>query len=283
MRKKILLCLVMLSMQIDAQEKTIVVGNPTTTYVNIIDVQNMGNWTEISLEFNPTNDINATLHPPTGKSPFILSDQRGNRYALKNQMGWEGPDPGGYGTVKLVTNEKKYLKLFFNKLEKIDEIYSLTELGCETGCWNFYDISLKDKVIETVKKEDVSTKFTKSWVDYNVTEDGKKGMRIHGEFTVYNLKGKECYMLVRFADKDEKFLTTTKVGYKNVSGHISLYKKLIPKYNNSYYEDVVVFMPYTEFNLSKEYHNLKYDVDLIYKNGELIKHFEMVDFYYDNK
>ncbi|MDH7445706.1 hypothetical protein [Aquimarina sp. 2201CG14-23] len=283
MKKIILLCLIILSVQIKAQEKTVVVGNSTTTYVTITEVQNTGNWTEISLEFKPTNDINGTLHPPTSRSPFVLSDQKGNRYALKNQMGWEGPDAGGYGTVKLVPNQKKYLKLFFNKLEKIDDIYSLTELGCEKGCWNFYDISLKDKIIETPKKENVSTKFTRTWVDYNVTEDEKKGMRIHAEFTVFNLKDTECYMLVRFADKNEKFLTTTKIAYKNVSGQISLYKKLTPKFDKTYYADVNVFMPYTEFNLSKEYHDLKYDVDLIYKDGGIIKHFEMVSFYYDNK
>lgn len=281
-KKYFLISLVLASLQIQAQQKIIEVGNTVSTYIKIVDVQNVGSWTEISLELAPTSAVNATLHSPSGKSPYVLSDQRGNRYALKSQMGWEGPDTGGYGTLQLLANQKKYVKLFFNKLDNLDEIYSLTELGCTgNGCWNFYDIKLKDKISE--KKKPVQAAYMKTWVDYNVKNDaGELGMRIHVKFSVYNLKDGDCYLLVRFMNEKDEFLKTEKVEYASKSGQISLYKKLKPIYDQTTFNDVKVFMPYAELNLPKADHNLKYDLDLIYQNGELIKHFHIEKFSYKN-
>ncbi|MDY8135625.1 hypothetical protein [Aquimarina sp. 2201CG5-10] len=279
-RKYFLIGLFLISLQIVAQQKTVEVGNAVSNYVKLVDVQNAGSWTEISLELLPTSTVNGTLHAPTGKSPFILSDQRGNRYALKTQMGWEGPDTGGYGTIQLPANQKKYVKLFFNKLDNLDEIYSLTELNCKgDGCWNFYDIKLKDKVVEK-EKPVVQATYIKTWVDFHVKNDaGELGMNIHAKFTIHNLKDGECFLLVRFMNDKDEFLKTEKLKYANKSGQISLYRKLTPIYNQATFNDAKVFIPYSEFNLKGE-HNLKYDLDIIYENGELIKHLHIQKFKY---
>ncbi|WP_130286788.1 hypothetical protein [Aquimarina brevivitae] len=277
-----------------AQSDKIKVVNPTSDYVKIIDVQNLGSWTEISLEFRPTTAINATLHPPTGKSPYVLSDRRGNRYALKNQVGWTGPNSGGYGTIRLNAGDRKVVKLFFDKLPKAKDIYSLTELGCETGCWNFYDIILKDDNYyldvlsdsvdsNTYNEKKGRAKFSDTWIEKNVTNNsGEKGIRFHAKFNLYDLEGKELRMIVRLMNEDGTFVKTEKYGYRNASGQLSLYKKLKPKYKNTVYKDATVFLPFAILNLPRGDHKLKYDVDVIYPDGTLLKHFEITPFTYQS-
>ena len=46
--------------------------------------------------------------------------------------------------------------------------------------------------------------FNKMWVDYDVTEGGLKGMRLHIKFTVYDMLNMDAYMAVYFEYNDER-------------------------------------------------------------------------------
>jgi hypothetical protein len=302
-------------------QNTITVGNSYSDYIKIVEIENTEAWTEVMLEFYPKKSTSGTLHAPSGKSPFVLTDKKGNRYALISQTGWGGSLSGGFGSSSLPAYEKKYVKLFFNRLNNVNDIYSLTEVDCSgTNCWNFYNIKISNKPLTTpsttsytkpkpkvntdninssgsssgsstsktkttyvdTKKFDkskASAKFDKTWIDYDVYENGKYGMRIHSKFTVYNMKGQSCYLTIRFM-KGDKFLKTSKYGFKNISGQIELQKKLSPAYTSAVYNDKMIFMPYSELNLDKGTHYLKCDVDIFHTDGTLLKHLGFKEFKY---
>ena len=256
-------------------QKVVEVGRSQTDYIEIASIQNTGSWTEIMMKVTPKKDMEATLHAPSGTYPFVLSDQKGNRYALTNQIGWGGPGSGGFGKKQLYSGVSFEFKLFFNKLPRVEDIYSLTEVNCEhEGCWNFYDIKLKD----TPATETVVT-FDKAWADYDVYDDaGRLGMRIHAKFTVDNMKGKTSYLSFRFMNEKDEFLTTSNTAYQNSLGQIALYRTLKPAYDSALYSDQFVFMPYEEFGLAAGNYVLKYDVDLLDESGNLIQHFTLGNF-----
>ncbi len=278
MIKKVLplVSMLLLGLQLYAQ-KIVEVGRSQTDYIEIASIQNAGSWTEVLLKVTPKKDMEATLHAPSGTYPFVLSDQKGNRYALKNQMGWNGPNDGGFGKRQLYTGTSFEVKLFFNKLPNVEDVYSLTEVSCDhEGCWNFYDIKLKD----APKAETVVT-FDKVWVDYDVYDDsGRFGMRIHSKFSIENMKGITSYLSIRFMNEKDEFLTTTNTAFQNTLGQIALYRTLKPSYDSTLYSDQFVFMPYNEFKLAAGNYTLKYDVDLLDESGNLIKHFTLGNFTY---
>ena len=256
-------------------QMTVEVGRTQTDYITISEVKNTTSRTEILLKFNPTKDLEGTLHAPSGKNPFVLSDQKGNRYALVSQAGWNGTETGGFGKRKMHAGLAFEVKLFFNKLPNVADIYSLTEVGCDhDGCWNFYDIKLVD---DSASKPSAS--LDSLWVDYDVYDDnGRFGMKIHAKFTVHNMKNKQCFLSSRFQDEKDEFLKTTNTAFQNKSGQISLFQSITPIYDSALFHDQSVFMPYNEFKLPKGKYSLKYDVDILDKSGNLIKHLKLGNF-----
>ena len=126
-----------------------------------------------------------------------------------------------------------------------------------------------------------SGKLDRVWVDYDITEKGRKGMRIHVNFTAYNLKGVSSYLAVYFEKKDGKRLKTNETAYASKAGDVALYFALKPGFDSTVYNDAQLFIPYEELNLRRGRHDLKMDVDLIYENGDFIEHLGFHDFWYD--
>ncbi|MBK5270693.1 MAG: hypothetical protein JJE22_06735 [Bacteroidia bacterium] len=119
----------------------------------------------------------------------------------------------------------------------------------------------------------------KVWVDYDITENGQKGMRIHVKFSVFNMKDVEADLAIYFEKKNGDKLTTTNTAYQAKNGQVAIYKSLKPAYNpESVYNDAQLFMPYKELNLPSGKYDLTMDIDVIYANGNLVKHLEFHDF-----
>ncbi len=112
----------------------------------------------------------------------------------------------------------------------------------------------------------------KIWVDYNVTEKGREGMRIHVKFSTINLKGVDSYLAIFFEKKDGTKILTNNPNYQGKDGRLAVYQSLKPLYDNAVYDDVTFFLPYDEFQLSRGKNNLKMDVNVFYKNGDLVRH-----------
>jgi hypothetical protein len=125
----------------------------------------------------------------------------------------------------------------------------------------------------------ITATFKDLWVDYDVTEDNQKGMRIHTKFSVSNMKGTEGYLAYYFEKKDGERLTSTTTGFKSTSGQLAVYKLMNPAYENTDYNDLAVFIPYSVFNLPTGKNELKIDADIIYKAGGMIQHLKYHEFW----
>lgn len=126
-----------------------------------------------------------------------------------------------------------------------------------------------------------SADFDKLWVDYNVTDKNRLGMRIHVKFTVKNIKNIDSYLVVYFQGEDGTNLLTNNQEFRSSDGRVAVYRALKPSFDVTDYNDLDLFIPYTEFNLSRGKYNLKMDADVIYKNGELVQHLTYYDFEYE--
>lgn len=128
----------------------------------------------------------------------------------------------------------------------------------------------------------IKVSFERVWVDYNVTEKGRKGMRIHVKFSVKNLKDIPSDVAVYFMKKDNTSLTSSNPNFSE-NGKVVIFSPLKPAYDDTIYDDVQLFMPYDELNLSRGRHDLKMDVDLVYRNKKLIEHLTFHEFWYEEK
>jgi|CXWL01.1.fsa_nt_gi hypothetical protein len=133
--------------------------------------------------------------------------------------------------------------------------------------------------VESSAKADAT--FEKLWVDYDVTEDGKLGMRIHVKFTTMNLKDVDCYVAVYFEKKNGEKIDGISSGYRSKSGQLAVYKSLKPAYTESIYDDLKLFMPYSEIKLGKGRFDLKLEADIILKNGDMVKHLKDHEFFFE--
>jgi len=277
MKKLTLLVLTFFVLQIQAQ-KNVEVGRATTDDLNIINIYNTDDYTVVVMNAKYDVGTNLTLHAPEDESPFVLSDSKGNRYALSKQGNWDGPNADGFGSIYLESGEIKEFKLFFIKIEDLEKIYSITEVDCDgDGCWGFYDIEVNESD-EYHHPEDVEAEFKKVWIDYDVYEDEEYGMMIHVNFSIHNMNGKKCYVIIRFINAEGEFLTSTSYEYSNYLGELRIEDSLRPGYDKTVYSDSEVFFPYNEFILPKGDYYLKMDIDLAYSNGDLIKHLTMKNF-----
>lgn len=126
-------------------------------------------------------------------------------------------------------------------------------------------------------------KVERVWVDYDVTEEGQFGMRIHVKFTAQNMKGVDSYMGIYFEKEDGSRLTSSDNKFQSKAGDVAAYRSLKPGYDETVYNDLTVFMPYSELHLGVGNHKLKMDIDLIYQNGNFIDHLSFHEFTYWKK
>ncbi|MGC2235785.1 MAG: hypothetical protein WA584_06465 [Pyrinomonadaceae bacterium] len=128
-----------------------------------------------------------------------------------------------------------------------------------------------------------SAEFGKIWIDYDVTQGGQKGMRVHTKFTVVDMKGIPGYLGVYFQKKNGDKLYTNNKTYRSKEGQVAIYFDINPGYERTVYEDAQVFIPYSEFSLPRGSYDLQMDMDVIYENGDLIQHLTLHDFWYEKK
>lgn len=126
-----------------------------------------------------------------------------------------------------------------------------------------------------------SATFQKLWVDYDVKENGQKGMRIHVSFTAVNLKGIDCYLAVYFEKKNGEKIDGTNDGFRSKAGQLAVYKNFKPAYPEAIYDDLQLFMPYSEIKLPPGKYDLKLDANVILKNGDMVKHLKDHDFVFE--
>ena len=132
-----------------------------------------------------------------------------------------------------------------------------------------------------VKKGVAGAKVTRTWVDYNVTENGKKGMRLHVNCEVTGLKGIDSMISARVQKSNNDFLKNDSADYSNDEGLLRIKFDMKPGFDTTVFKDADLFLPYNEINAPKGKSTLKFDIDLNYESGELIQHLDFYEFQFD--
>ena len=114
----------------------------------------------------------------------------------------------------------------------------------------------------------VSAEFRRAWLEYNVYEDGEKGMRIHADFNVNNAYGKTVMLQCFFFDSYEKPLVDFNNRYVSYSGQVMTETRFVPKYENTTFTDVTTFIPYSELHLLSGTHDLECRPCIFYNNSK---------------
>jgi hypothetical protein len=199
-----------------------------------------------------------------------------------------------YKSIKPAYDPAVYddLTLFmpYSELDQEPGVYDLTmdakliyKAGGMIDRLTYYDFeytkpgSPADAVSEM--KADVT--FEDMTVDYDVTENGKKGMRIHLKFSAINMKGVDAYAAVYIKKKNGDKIDGLSTEYRSKSGQLAVYKSIKPAYDEAVYKDLQLFMPYSEMNIGKGKTDLKMDADIIFSTGDLIKHLKENEFWFE--
>ena len=152
-------------------------------------------------------------------------------------------------------------------------------------------LTLKDITVEIPrptlannnKKITGEVEFEKMWVDYDVREKNQLGMRIHVKMRMKGMKGESMMLAIYFDKQDGTKLTGRTSTYRSKSGQTAVYRSLKPGYDTTVYNDLQVFIPYSEFSLGPGDYNLRMHGDIIYPQGGLIAHLNYYPFRYSKK
>ncbi len=120
--------------------------------------------------------------------------------------------------------------------------------------------------------------FEKLWVDFDVTQDGKKGMRIHAAFTVYELKATDCKLVFSILGEGEPLDAVT--DSYSFNDHVATVRELKPGFDATEYKDLDSFIPYSAFGLGSGDYQLGIDADVTYPDGGLIEHLTLYEIDY---
>lgn len=136
-------------------------------------------------------------------------------------------------------------------------------------------------VVDKRKSGKASAEFEKIWVDYNVKENGRLGMRIHVKFSVFNMKDVDSNLTIYFEKADGTKLTTPNKKFSSRDGQVAVSRALKPGFDDTIYKDLEIFMPYDELKLNRGKYDLKMDADVTSENGDLVEHLGYHDFTYE--
>lgn len=95
-------------------------------------------------------------------------------------------------------------------------------------------------------------------VEYNVYENGIKGMKIYLKFSVQQMKDISGMCVAYMYYEDGTPLKDTNGSNRTADGQCSFRKDFTPSYDNSVYNDFVIFVPLSELEAGKGQHEMKF-------------------------
>ena len=84
-------------------------------------------------------------------------------------------------------------------------------------------------------------------VDHGVYQNNAKGMKIHVKFTISGCKGESCRCIAYFYENGKEMRDTNN-SYQTSDGQVALGDDFHPGYENTKYDDFVMFMPMSELH-----------------------------------
>lgn len=104
--------------------------------------------------------------------------------------------------------------------------------------------------------------FTAVSETHDLTVNGKLGVQINVSFNIDNMKGRKGKVVAFFYDENRKDIKTTFTNYRTTGGTLYSREWFTPKYDNSIYTNVHIFLPLETLPKSSETKVIKYTVYL---------------------
>lgn len=123
-------------------------------------------------------------------------------------------------------------------------------------------------------------KFHRIWVDHNISKNDRKGMKIHAEFEVDNVKDVPCRIAAYFYYSSGGELKDYNDSYSTTGGQVSVGETFTPSYEGTIYDDFELFMPYSELHMADGQYDLKFDIHIYVKGGDFFAKSNWVYFTY---
>lgn len=125
------------------------------------------------------------------------------------------------------------------------------------------------------------------WAEHNVYEGNEKGMRIHTKLSVKDNVGWPTRVVAYFYDKSGRKLMDDDGSYRTDDGQVSTGKTVNPPYESTLYENLSVFIPYSELEVTRLGRNdLKFQVllwDLSENSPRNLSRTKPLNFHITNK
>jgi hypothetical protein len=100
------------------------------------------------------------------------------------------------------------------------------------------------------------------WTEFDVWREGYKGMMVHMQFRTNGLLNSPCKAIAYFAYSDGEMLEDYNGVYTTRNGQVSASVDFTPRYENATFNDLQIFVPYSELHMASGRHSLRYHVEL---------------------
>lgn len=131
-------------------------------------------------------------------------------------------------------------------------------------------------------QDDVSVNLENPWIEHDVIIQNQKGMYIHCELEISNMKGKTAQVLVGFFKDDETPLRAIGVSnkYRTTDSQLCTGGYAYCRYESTYWEDYKLFIPYNVIGscVNGNYAALKCLIGVSTKSGEVLAISESLTF-----
>jgi hypothetical protein len=145
----------------------------------------------------------------------------------------------------------------------------------------YAQISYEQSIPTKTPYDKISVVLKDISIDNDVSEGGRRGLRIKVNFEVSGLKDTDLKIVVRIQKENGEYLTSDSPSYVNSKGELEISRSIRPIYPNAVYKELPIFIPYSEINI-KGISILKLNIDLNYGNNVLIKHLADKEFNFNS-
>lgn len=259
--KKILLLTAMLTISMAVAAQTY--NNPrqrsNDRNIKVTKVERTSNSTIVYLRFSPNDpDDRSRLQA----YPRLIDEATGKRYSATDALNFK------WGTV--YTGNATY-KIEFPPLPRNTSVVTFREAANEENPWVISNIALpiqnqqnqsnssqsgynranNSNAGQNPSNGPISASVERVWVDHGVYQNEMKGMMIHVKFNVKNALERKGKVIAYFSYQDGSALEDYNGKYCTQSGKVCASSEFSPKYTNTNYNDLKIFMPYSELHMGK--------------------------------
>ena len=114
-----------------------------------------------------------------------------------------------------------------------------------------------------------SATIDRIWLEHNVSQDGQTGLRIHLDFTVWDMQGQQGEAVAYFESPKGVGVKDLDRRYYTTDGNVSTSERFTPSYPGTEYSDFTLFIPNEQLHLLPGSHTYYCQVCLFDAQGNV--------------